>query len=194
MRKFLEPHFHLTRKIALAFLLEFGPVILFLLSFEFFHIYKATIILMIATIISTIVTYVTQKRLPYLALYVALLTSVFGYITLTHHQPKFIQMRDTLYDVTLAFTLIIGLMIRVPLLKVAFHKVIPMTNRAWDNLTHAWIFYFITIAVANEYVRRTMSLTSWFDFKSIVIAITVIYGLITIHYLYEKENNKKLGS
>lgn len=189
MRKLLEPQFHLTRKIALAFLLEFGPVIVFLMSFEFFHIYKATIILMIATIISTIATYITQKRLPYLALYVALLTGVFGYITLALHEPKFIQMRDTLYDVTLALTLIVGLMIRVPLFKIAFHKVIPMTNRAWDNLTHAWIFYFITIAIANEYVRRTMSLVNWFDFKSIVIAVTVIYGLITIHYLYEKENS-----
>lgn len=190
MRKLLDPHFHITKKIALAFILEFGPVIVFLMSYEVFHIYKATIFLMIATIISTIATYITQKRLPYLALYVALLTGVFGYITLALHEPKFIQIRDTLYDVTLALTLIIGLMIRTHLLKIAFHKVVPMTVRAWDNLTHAWIFYFITIAIANEYVRRTMSLANWIDFKSIVIAVTIIYGCTTLYFLYEKENSK----
>jgi intracellular septation protein A len=62
-------------KIFIAGLLEFGPVLLFLCSFEYLHVYKATVILMVATIISTVVTFRVQKRLPYLALYVALLTS-----------------------------------------------------------------------------------------------------------------------
>lgn len=187
MKNISTSHIHISKQIALSFVLEFGPVIVFLLSFEFFHVYKATIILMITTIISTIATFRVQKRLPYLALYVALLTSIFGYITLTLHQPRFIQMRDTLYDVTLALTLIIGLMVRVSFFKIAFHKVLPMTTRAWNNLTYAWIFYFITIAIANEYVRRTMSLSEWFDFKSAVVVITIIYGGVSLYYLYEKE-------
>lgn len=189
MKKISESHLHITKQIVLSFVLEFGPVIIFLLSYEFFHIYKATIILMITTIVSTIVTFRIQKRLPYLALYVALLTSIFGYITLSLHQPRFIQMRDTLYDTTLALTLIIGLMIRVSFLKIAFHKVLPMTMRAWNNLTYSWIFYFITIAIANEYVRRVMSLSEWFDFKSAIVVVTIVFGCATIYFLYEKESN-----
>lgn len=180
---------HIVKQIIFAFVLEFGPVIIFLLAFEFFHVYKATIILMITTIISTFATFRIQKRLPYLALYVALLTSIFGYITLTLHQPKFIQMRDTLYDVTLALTLIIGLMVNVSVLKFAFHKVLPMTTRAWARLTYSWVIFFISIAIANEYVRRTMSLGEWFDFKSVMVIVTILFGCVTLYFLYEKENH-----
>ncbi len=179
----------LFKRISIASVLEFGPVIIFIVAFGHFHIYKATIILMIATIVSTIVTYSIQKRLPYLALYVALLTGVFGYITLVLHQPRFIQMRDTLYDVTCAITLIIGLMIRVSFLKLAFHKVIPMAARAWNRLTYAWIGYFITIAISNEYVRRVMTLQEWFTFKSAVIVVTIVFGILSLYFLYEKDES-----
>lgn len=178
-----------VKRLLLAIVLEFGPVIVFLMSFEFFHVYKATIILMVSTIISTIVTYRLQKRLPYVALYVALITSIFGYITLTLHNPKFIQMRDTLYDVTCALTLIVGLMINVKFLKIAFHEVLPMTNRAWTHFTYAWIGFFLSIAVLNEYVRRSMNLQEWFVFKSVMVFATVLFGCAVIYFLYEKESD-----
>ena len=176
-----------VKKIALAGVLEFAPVFIFLLAFEFFHVYKATIVLMITTIISTFATYKIQKRLPYVALYVALLTSIFGYITLTLHQPKFIQIRDTLYDVSCALTLVVGLVTGTQFLKVAFSPVLSMTNRAWNHFTYAWIIFFISIAVANEYVRRFMSLSAWFDFKSIIVAVTLFFGVTTLFLFYEKE-------
>ncbi|MCF7843343.1 septation protein IspZ [Candidatus Gracilibacteria bacterium] len=176
----------ILRHLFLAVLLEFGPVLIFLMAFERYDVYKATIILMIATIISTIATFRIQKRLPYLALYVALITAIFGYVTLALHQPKFIQIRDTLYDLTLALTLVTGLMINVSFLKLSFHKVIPMTTRAWTNLTHSWIGFFISIAVANEYARRVLSLGEWFYFKSIMVLVTVVFGCVTLYFLYEK--------
>ena len=177
------------RRVLIGGALEFGPILIFLLSFHFFHIYKATLILMVATILSTIATYRLQKRLPYLALYVALLTVGFGYVTLVHHQPKFIQMRDTMYDVTCALTLLGGLMVRISFLKLAFDEVVPMTNRAWTKLTYAWTAFFIMNAIANEYVRRTMNLHAWFEFKSIVAAITIVFGLTTLYFFYEKNQN-----
>lgn len=187
MKNFLLFSPRLLKHILVASVLEFGPVLIFIVSFEHFHIYKATIILMVATIISTVATFYFQKRLPYLALYVALLTSIFGYITLTHHQPRFIQIRDTLYDVTCAATLIVGLIMNVSFLKIAFQKVVPMSMRAWNNITYVWIGYFIVIAISNEYVRRTMTLDEWFSFKSVVIVATIIFSVVSFCFLYEKE-------
>lgn len=174
-----------------AGILEFGPILIFLSSYHHFHIYKATTLLMIATIISTIITYRLERRLPYLALYIAFLTITFGYLTLTHREPKFIQMRDTLYDLTCALTLLFGLMINVPFLKVAFHKVIPMTDRAWHRLTYAWIGYFITVASLNEYIRRTYPLDIWFDFKSIMVFATIIFGFAALHVCYERHERER---
>jgi intracellular septation protein len=179
------------RRLILGAALEFSPIIIFLISFKHFRIYEATLILMIATIISTVVTYRVQKRLPYLALYVAFLTTVFGYLTLMHQQPRFIQMRDTLYDVTCALTLLAGLMINVHFLKLAFHEVIPMTLRAWNRLTYAWILFFVANAIANEYVRRTVGLHEWFHFKSYVVIVTIVFGITSLYFFYEKPESEE---
>lgn len=178
------------KRLLIAGLLEFGPILIFLATFHHYHVYKATMFLMIATIVSTIVTYRLQKRLPYFALYIAFITIGFGYLTLMHREPKFIQMRDTLYDLTCAITLLIGLMINVPFLKIASHDILPMTTRAWHRLTYAWIGYFISVAFLNEYIRRHHSLDVWFDFKSFVVFFTIVFGFVALYLLYEKESSK----
>ena len=180
----------MLKRLMLGTFLEFGPILIFLLTFSHFHVYKATSLLMIATIISTVVTYKLQKRLPYVALYVACITIAFGYLTLMHREPKFIQMRDTLYDLTCAITLLVGLMINVPFLKLAFHDIVPMSLRAWHKLTYAWIVFFIAIASMNEYIRRTQSLGDWFGFKSIVVLVTIAFGFSALFICYEKEERK----
>lgn len=171
--------------------LEFGPVLLFLLSFGHVSIYESTTILMIATIISTIVTYRLQKRIPYLALYLAVITLIFGYMTLHFHKVKFIQMRDTLYDVTCALTLITGVIIKVPFLKLAFSEIISMTDRSWNKLTYLWIGYFIFIAMSNELARRFFSLHDWFTFKGWVVIVTCIFGLASLYLSYEEKIENK---
>lgn len=149
-------------------------------------------LLMIATIVSTVATYRLQKRLPYLALYVAFLTICFGYLTISQHEPKFIQMRDTLYDMTCAVTLLIGLMINIQFLKLAFNEVIPMTNRAWQKITYFWIGFFIITAILNEFVRHTYGLQTWFAFKSIMLVITIMFGIVALSMCYEKPHTHSL--
>lgn len=179
---------HLFKKILIGGVLEFSPIILFLLSFHHFHVYKATIILMVTTVISTGLTYLIQKRIPYLALYMLFLTVLFGYMTVSHHQPRFIQIRDTIYDATFALSLLVGLMFDIFFLKIAFGEISSMTTKAWTRVTYSWIFLFIAIAIANEYVRRTLSVEAWFEFKSIVVVATIIFGIITTYLFYERDD------
>ena len=175
------------KKLVFAGILEFGPIILFVISYEHFHIYRATCILMLATIVSTIIIYRFQKRLPFIALYIAFLTIIFGFLTISHREPKFIQIRDTLYDVIFALTLIIGLIRSRSFLRMSFNSVLPMTIQAWDRITYSWILFFLCVALANEYIRRTMELSQWFHFKAGMILITILFGIITLFLFYEKE-------
>lgn len=181
----------MLRHVIFSTFLEFGPVLLFLASFGRMSIYSSTVLLMLATIVSTVVTYRLQKRIPYLALYVALITIVFGYMTIYFHEVKFIQMRDTLYDVTCAVTLLLGIAFNVPFLKLAFHNVIPMTNRAWKRLTYLWIGYFSVNAIANEFVRRFLSLEEWFVFKSCFVLVACLFGLVALYHSYEPLEDPK---
>lgn len=171
-------------------MLEFGPVILFLSSYRFLRIYESTMLLMIATIISTIITYRVQKRIPYLALYMAFITIVFGFLTLHFHKVKFIQMRDSLYDATCALTLLLGLRFNVSFLFLAFDGVLPMTMRAWDKLTYMWIGYFLLIASANEVARRLLSVGDWLVFKAVILIVTSCFGFFSLYVVYEAKHKR----
>lgn len=168
-------------------LFEFGPVLLFIASYTYVHVYEATMILMVATIISTIVTYRVQKRIPYLALYVAFITIIFGFLTLHFRNIKFIQMRDSLYDATCALTLLLGLRFNISFLSLAFDKILPMTPRAWDRLTYLWIGYFLAIAMSNEIARRIFDIGDWFAFKGCILILTSVFGFFSLYLSYESK-------
>ncbi len=176
--------------VVISSLLEFGPVILFLSSFLYLRVYESTMLLMIATIISTIITYRVQKRIPYLALYVAFITIIFGFMTLYFQNVKFIQMRDSLYDATCALTLIVGLRLNVRFLEFAFGSVLSMTPRAWDRLTYLWIGYFLLIAGGNEIARRVLDVGEWFAFKGLILLLTACFGFLSLYLCYEAKHEK----
>lgn len=180
---------NVVRNFILNGFLEFGPVIIFLTAYDLFHIYKATLLLMIATIISTIISHRIQRRLPYAGLYIALLTTLFGYLTLWHHNPDFIQIRDTVYDAVNGSVLLVGLLFNSLLFKHAFHDVVPMTDRAWRKITYAWILLFFFAAALNEYVRHTYSLDAWVIFKTSMAIVMTSAGFIFFFMMYEKEEN-----
>jgi intracellular septation protein len=170
-------------------LFEFGPIILFLIAYDYFHIYKATLVLMIATILVTVVTFTKERRLPYASLYIALLTSIFGYLTLAHRNPEFIQIRDTVYDVVNAVVVLSALRFNVILFKIAFDKVFPMTDTAWIKLSYLWGGFFIVAALVNEYIRNFESFHVWIAYKSSMIGISIVFGFLAMFYVYEKKNN-----
>ena len=173
-----------------SFLIEFAPILIFVFSYRFLHIYKATFLLMLAVIISTFITYIKEKRIPYIGLYLALLTTIFGYITITYHIPKFIQMRDTIYDLTFALTLILGLAFDRVILQLTLNSSVPMTKSAWVNITYSWITFLILNACANEYIRRHFNFSFWVEYKMSVIFISIIFGLITGVIFYKRDHEK----
>jgi intracellular septation protein len=177
----------MLRHVVFSAVLEFGPVIIFLLSYGYTTVYESTFLLMVATIISTFTTYHLQKRIPYLALYVAMITVLFGYMTIHFQDVKFIQMRDTLYDLTCAVTLLVGMLFNVVFLRVAFGEVIPMSRLAWVKLTYFWIAYFTFIAISNEFARRLLDLDSWFVFKECSVLLTTLFGFFALYYCFQEK-------
>lgn len=177
------------KKASLGALLEFSPIVIFLVAYLTVHVYAATFVLMVATIISTVLTYVIQRRLPYFALYVALITVIFGYLTLLHHNPKMLQVRDTLYDVTLAATLVIAMAFRVNILRTAFHEMIPMSVQAWNSLRTWWICFFVAAAAGNEFVRHHVHFGEWLVYKTVMIFATVVFGIIVFVLSYQKDDH-----
>jgi intracellular septation protein len=163
-------------------LIEFGPIVLFAISFHLVGAYDATRILMLSALLSTVIMYRLEKRIPYITLYITFLTILFGYITLHKHNISYLQIRDSVYDFTLAGTLMLGLTFNILFLKIALSSYLNLYDFAWKSFTYAWVWFFLLSGFANEFVRSHFDITEWLFFKTLMIPVTIIFTIVTLHY------------
>lgn len=166
---------------------DFLPIVLFIYVYDHRGFAAGTRVLIFTTIVMIFVAYIKEKRVPILPIYVALLTSVFGILTLDTMNPKYIQMRDTFYDATFAVLLYLSLKYRNRLvLKDMFgHVFTKLNDREWITITWSWIIHFAVLSISNELIRRYFK-HFWLDYKGMVIFITMLHGVALIYYYRRK--------
>jgi intracellular septation protein len=167
-------------------LVDFGPLVVFFATYKFagagLHgVLVATGAFMAAILISTLFALVTFRRItPMLWLSTVLILS-FGAITLYLRDPKFIQMKPTIYYVLLAAMLLIGLLRRKPLLRWLFGPVFPgLTEEGWLKLSRNWAIFFVALAIANEVLRATVDFDTWLTLK--------VWGVTLISFIFAMAN------
>jgi intracellular septation protein len=167
-------------------LVDFGPLVVFFATYKIagggLHaIMIATVAFMAAVLISTIAALFTFRRItPMLWLSTILILS-FGAITLYLRDPRFIQMKPTIYYVLLAALLLGGLLRRKPLLRWLFGPVFPgLTEEGWLKLSRNWALFFIALAIANEILRAAVDFDTWLTLK--------VWGVTLVSFLFAMAN------
>lgn len=184
----------MLKKVVYTILIDFLPIILFLAVYDRRGFAAGTVVIILSTIVSVIISYIKDKRVPALAIFIALLTTLFGVLTLHSHDPKYIQMRDTFYDGILAIVLFMSLIIdktysngnsRPILQKLFGHVFVNLGHQDWIVVTWNWTIHFALLAISNEIVRHIFP-HYWVDYKAIVIFITIAHGSVLM-WVYRKK-------
>ena len=97
-------------KSLLKFVTDFGPLLIFFTVY-----YKsgnnlsiAIPPLIIATLIAVLISYMVEKKIPYLPLVGGIIISVFGGLTLYFNNPIFLYMKPTIVNIIFALALFVG--------------------------------------------------------------------------------------
>lgn len=167
-------------------LVDFGPLVVFFATYKIagagLHAtLVATGAFMAAILISTIAAVIVFRRItPMLWLSTVLILS-FGAITLYLRDPKFIQMKPTIYYVVLAGLLFAGLLRRKPLLRWLFGPVFPgLSEQGWLKLSRNWALFFVALAIANEILRAAVDFDTWLTLK--------VWGVTLVSFLFAMAN------
>lgn len=167
-------------------LVDFGPLVVFFVTFKLagggLHaVLVATAAFMAAILISTLAALVTFRRVtPMLWLSTILILS-FGAVTLYLRDPRFIQLKPTIYYLLLAGLLFGGLWRRKPLLRWLFGPVFPgLSERGWLKLSRNWAMFFVALAIANEVLRATVDFDTWLTLK--------VWGVTVISFVFAMAN------
>lgn len=176
----------------LPFAIDFGPLLIFFITFKFGQngegalavtaaAIKATGVFMVAILIALAVSQWKLKRISPMLWLSAALVIGFGALTIYFHDEKFIQLKPTLIYLMLGGILIGGLMVKKPFLKyVLEHGYDGLSERGWTVLTRNWAIFFMALALLNEVVRRNFEFDDWLNFK--------VWGVTIISFLFAAAN------
>ena len=166
-------------KSFVKFVTDFGPLVVF-----FFFYYNSDKNLKIAippfvlaTIISLLVVWVIEKKIPMVPLIGGILISVFGGLTIYFNNPVFIYIKPTIINVLFGLAILFGkYFTKEPILKKIMGKSIPISDIGWEILSKRWMLFFFTLALINEFVWRTQTEEFWVNFK--------VWGMIPITFVF----------
>ena len=146
---------------ALKFAVEFGPLVIFFAVYSFYGIFAATAVFMVTSISSLIFSYAKTRHVAPMPLFTAVIVLVFGGLTIYLQDETFIKLKPTIINLLFAAILGGGLSLKRNPLRVLFEAAFNLTDRGWYLLTMRWIFFFVAMALANEFVWRSFSTDFW---------------------------------
>jgi intracellular septation protein len=131
----------------------------------------------VATIIAVLVSYIIEKKIPYIPLIGGIIISVFGGLTLYFDNPVFLYMKPTIINIMFGLALLFGKYFsNEPVLKKIMGKSIALSNIGWELLSKRWMLFFFALALTNELVWRTQTEEFWVNFK--------VWGLLPITFIF----------
>lgn len=166
----------LTSRLFWNTLCEFGPILGFIVAFEIRNFQAGIITMMIATIIALIVLKHRENHIPLFALISSGTVLFFGGVSLFIDIPSIFILRDTLFDAVFGTILLISVWYKKPLFQYLFRGVFAITPRGWSVLSLRWGLFFLVLAIANEWVRLTLSEDAWVTAKIGIIIASVLFG------------------
>jgi len=183
-----------VNKSFLKFVTDFGPLAIF---FFYYYINDKDISvaippLIIATIISLIIVWFFEKKIPPMPLISGVLITFFGGLTIYFDDPIFIYIKPTIINIIFALTLFFGkYFTKEPILKKILGKSLPLEDMGWKILNNRWMFFFFGLAILNEFIWRTQSEEFWVNFKVWgMLPITIIFTGFQIGLINKYKTNE----
>ena len=177
----------------LSFALDFGPLLLFFVSYKFFDpadnpvssaIY-GTITFMVAIVVALILSkWLLGKISPMLWLS-AILVLGFGALTVYFGDPSFIQHKPTGIYALFAITIFAGLLRGKPAIRYVLEYAFEgLSHDGWMKLSRNWALFFTFLAIANEAIIASFDFDTWLTLKVWgVTALSVIFAMANVPML-----------
>ena len=170
-------------------LLDYLPIILFVVAYYLRDIYFATVVLIVSLFVQVVILWRMTRRVPKMQLTAAVLALVLGGITLALHDPVFIKIKPTalygLFAVVLIGSHLYG---RKPIIQRLLESNLHLPGPVWRRVNLMWAAFFVFCGVVNLYVAYQFSEATWVNFKlfgmlGLTFAFILLQGLYLSRYI-----------
>ena len=184
--------------------LEMGPIILFFIAYtklkentytilgrDYEGFIVVTAIFIPVLLIATGILWLLTGKLSKMQIMTAILVVVFGGLSVWLNDDRFIKMKPTILYLFFGGSLGFGLLRGKSYLQSMMEGAMPLSDQGWMILTKRICIFFLTLAVTNEVVWRTMSTDAWVNFKTFGLTAAVFVFFMTQGGLMEKYGTAK---
>lgn len=182
----------------IGLMLDFGPLLVFFLTYKFVGIIAGTAAFMAAIVVAVLVSKVKLGKVSPMLWLSAVLVVGFGSLTIYFHDQRFIQIKPTVIYAFFALMLFGGLFKGKPLLKYLLQAAYDgLSEEGWMKLSRNWALFFVFMAVLNEGMRAFLTFDLWLTLKVwAVTALSFVFALANIPMLLRHglDIGKKLDS
>ncbi len=163
--------------------IDIGPVLVFIIAYVVSkNPITATMLFMVAMAAAMVFAKLKLGSIPVMLIISGIMVLVFGGLTIYFHDQKFIQMKPTIYYAVVAGVLFYGGYSKKPLLKHALGAAYPdLTDKGWHILGRNFAWFFLVLALANEFIRHRYSFEFWGWSKLwLFIPATIAFGMANV--------------
>jgi intracellular septation protein len=167
-------------------LLDFLPVIIFFIVYKTSgNIILATAVLIPATALQMLYTWLRTHRVEKMQLVTLALVVFLGGATILFQDKTFIQWKPTvvnwLFGAAFLGSHFIG---QKTIVQRLMDSNISLPGPVWRNLNIAWIIFFVAMGIINLLVAYSLSEVAWVNFKLFgMLGLTLVFILIQGLYM-----------
>jgi intracellular septation protein len=166
-------------------IVEFVPILVFVVVYYAFGIFYATAALMAAVTLQIGVLWLAKRPISGQTKVTFWLSLIFGGLTLLLHDRTFIQWKPTIVNWAMACALLGSqFFAKRNLIERMLGNQLKLPVGVWTRLNFGWAAGFIVAGALNLYVAWHFSEAFWVNYKLFGgVAITLLYVLLTVAYL-----------
>ena len=148
---------------------ELGPTVAFILTYTLMGrfmpegegaftsdaaIFWATGALMVSTTAVIVYKLINREKIPPMLILTGSVVGFFGVLTIALQQEAFAYVKPTIINSLFAIVLLGGLALGRNFWKMMMEHAFELPDFAWNTLTFRWGFFFIFLALLNEFLWR----------------------------------------
>lgn len=178
-------------------LLDFLPIVIFFVVYKFTNdIILATAVLIPATLLQMLYTWLKTKTIEKMHLVSLVLVIVLGGATVLLQDKTFIQWKPSVVNWLFALAFLASQFIgKKTIVERIMGSNLTLPHYAWKKLNLAWVAFFTLMGGANIFVAQTFSEETWVNFKLFgMLGLTIIFilaqGVYLSRHIKPEENTK----
>jgi intracellular septation protein len=161
-------------------LLDYIPIVAFILAYFYEDIFFATLVLMGIMPLVLLLQWLLTKKLNKIYAASTALVLVLGGFTLAFRNPTFLYWKPTVLNWAIALVFLGSQWIgSKTIVERMLGNAAELTSAQWIRLNQIWVAFFIFVGGINLYVAYTFSEAFWVKFKLFgMLGITIVFVVI----------------